>query len=136
MQHRRIAIALLSPRILLLNPCALFLVGLVAFANIAAAKPVVLHCRGHQVGSDQHALTDQIITLDMEKNAVVSIELLGKGPKDTINAPIEVSKKELRWTYGALNFKYVFNRDSSALQISASPAGLLGTFDCETKDKI
>jgi hypothetical protein len=72
----------------------------------------------------------------MEKNVVVSIELLGTGPKDIINATIKVSKKELRWTYDTLNFKYVFNRDTSALQISASPVGLLRTFDCETKDKI
>jgi hypothetical protein len=120
----------------MLNHCALFSIGLVAVVNVAEAKPVVLHCRGHQVGGDQHPLTDQIITLDMEKNVVVSIELLGKGPKDTINAPIDAGKKELRWIYDALNFKYVFNRDTSTLQISASPVGLLGTFVCETKDKI
>ena len=120
----------------MLNGYTLFAIGLAAVVNTADVRPVVLHCHGHQVGSDQHPLTDQIITLDMEKNVVVSIELLGKGRKDVINAPIDVSKKELRWTYDTLKFKYVFNRETLSLQISASPVGLLGVFDCETKDKI
>ena len=120
----------------MLNRFALFLAGLVAVTSAAAAaKPVVLHCRGYQV-SDKHKLTDQIITLDQEKNIVVSIELLGHGAKDVINAPISATKREFRWIYNAVQFKYVLEKSTMSLQLLSIPGELLGKFDCETKDKL
>jgi len=119
----------------MLNRCTLFLVGLVAVANIAATKPAVLHCRGHQVG-DNHKLTDQIIILDQQKNIALSIELLGYGAKDVINAPITSNKKELRWIYERVKFKYVFDKTTMTLGLLSMSNELVGKFDCETKDKI
>ena len=104
---------------------------LAAFAGAAAAKNTVLHCRGYQVG-DRHPVTDQIIMLDMENNVVVSIQLGSANPKDVINAPIKVSKKELQWSYEAVNKKYVFNRETSRLQMLSNTLELIALFECST----
>ncbi len=102
---------------------------LVAFGGAAAAKNTVLHCRGYQVG-DRHSVTDQIITLDMENNIVVSIQLGSANPKDVINVPIKVGKHELQWSYEAVNKRYVFNRKTSQLRLLSSTLELIGLFEC------
>ena len=76
---------------------------------------MVLHCDGYQVG-DQHPLPDQIITLDVENSTVISIQF-GPNPKDIVNAPIKVSKRELQWSYEAVNKIYVLNRKNLGLQL-------------------
>src|SRR5579862_9347850 len=119
----------------MLSRCAIALVGLVAVGNVAAAKPVVLHCRGHQVG-DNHKLTDQLITLDQLKNVVLSIELLGQGGKDVINAPLTSNKRELQWIYERVKFKYVLDKSTMTLGLLSMTNELVGKFECETKDKI
>ena len=103
---------------------------LLARPGAAAAKNTVLRCQGHQATGDRHRLTDQIITLDMQNNIVVSIQLNGFQPKDTINAPVKVNKDELQWSYEAVAMKYVFNRKNSQLQTSSSTMGLVGVFEC------
>jgi hypothetical protein len=102
-----------------------------AFGSAAAPKNTVLHCRGYQVG-DQHPVTDQIIALDMENNIAVSIQLGGGNPKDVINAPMKVCKKELQWSYEAVNKKYVFNRQTSGLRMLSDTLELIALFECST----
>jgi hypothetical protein len=89
-----------------------------------------LHCDGYQVG-DEHSLPDQIITLDLENNTVISIQF-GHSPKDTINAPIKVSKRELQWSYEAVNKIYVFDRQTSRLELRSDKLELVGIFECST----
>ncbi len=103
---------------------------LVAFGGAAAAKNTVLHCRGYQVG-DRHPVTDQIITLDMENNIVVSIQLGSANPKDVINTSIiKINKNELQWSYEAVNKKYVFNPQTSGLRLLSNTLELIGIFEC------
>jgi hypothetical protein len=103
---------------------------LVAFGSAAAAKNTVLHCRGYQVG-DRHPVTDQIITLDMENNIVVSIQLGSANPKDVVNTPIiKINKNELQWSYEAVNKKYVFNPQTSGLRLLSNTLELIGVFEC------
>jgi hypothetical protein len=102
---------------------------LAACAGAAAAKNTVLHCKGYQVG-DRHRLTDQIISLDLENNMVVSIQLGAANPKDIINAPIKANKDELQWSYDAVNKKYVFNRQTSGLRLLSNTLELIGIFEC------
>ena len=109
----------------------IFSLALAALASSTAANATVLHCKGSQVG-DGHPLTDQIIALDMRKNLVLSISLLGKGPKDIINAPIIVRKEDLVWFYEAVGFKYILNKEMSNLQLLSITNNQLGVFDCET----
>ena len=103
---------------------------LVAFDAIGA-KNTVLRCHGYQVG-DRHRLPDQIISLDMENNIVVSIQLGSANPKDVINAPVKVSKNELQWSYEAVNKKYVFNRQTTGLRLLSNSLELIGIFECST----
>jgi hypothetical protein len=103
---------------------------LVAFDAIAA-KNTVLRCHGYQVG-DRHRLPDQIISLDMENNTVVSIQFGSANPKDIINAPVKISKNELQWSYEAINKKYVFNRQTSGLRLLSNTLELIGIFECST----
>jgi len=103
---------------------------LVAFGGAAVAKNTVLHCRGYQVG-DRHPVTDQIITLDMENNIVVSIQLGSANPKDVINTSIiKINKNELQWSYEAVNKKYVFNPQTSGLRLLSNTLELIGIFEC------
>jgi hypothetical protein len=114
----------------MLNRSILLSTLLLAFGNVAAAKNTVLRCNGYQVG-DEHALADQIITLDLENNIVVSIQL-GPNAKDIINAPVKVSKKELLWFYTPVNKIYVFNRRTSRLELRSDKLELVGIFECST----
>jgi hypothetical protein len=114
----------------MLKRCVLLATLLLASGNVAAAKNTVLHCDGYQVG-DEHPLPDQIITLDLENNTVISIQF-GSSRKDTINAPIKVSKRELQWSYEAVNKIYVLNRQSSRLQLLSEKLELMGLFECST----
>lgn len=120
----------------MLNRCVLFSVGFIALADGAIAKPIVLRCEGHQVGGDNHKLTGQIISLDLQNNVVTSIEFFGKSPKDIINAPIAGNKRELRWIYESIGFKYVLNKAEMTMELRSIPGELLGKFECVTKDKI
>ena len=104
--------------------------SLVAF-DAVAAKNTVLRCQGYQVG-DRHRLADQTITLDMESNLVISIQLGNANSKDIINAPIKLSKNELQWSYEAVNKKYVFNRQTSGLRLLSNTLELIGVFECST----
>jgi hypothetical protein len=116
----------------ILKSVALSAILLVACAGAAAAKNTVLHCRGYQVG-DRHRLTDQIISLDMENNIVVSIQLGGANPKDVVNAQIiKINKNELQWSYEAVNKKYVFNPQTSGLRLLSNTLELIGIFECST----
>jgi hypothetical protein len=109
----------------------IFSIGLVVLVNGTVADAAVLHCKGFQVG-DGHPLTDQILELDMKKNLVLSISLLGKGPRDVINAPIIVRKEEFVWSYEAIGIKYILNKQMSILQLLSNTDNKLGFFDCET----
>jgi hypothetical protein len=114
----------------MLKRCVLVTTLLIAFGNVAAAKNTVLHCDGYQVG-DEHPLADQIITLDLQNNIVVSIQL-GPNPKDVINAPIKVSKNELQWSYSPVNKIYVFDQKNSRLELRSEKLELVGIFECST----
>jgi hypothetical protein len=108
------------------RPSVIYLRG---FGSVAVAKNTVLRCRGHQVG-DWHSLPDQFITLDMQNNTVVSIQLGAANAKDVINAPVKVSKDELQWSYEAVSKKYVFNRQTSRLRLLSNTLELVGLFEC------
>src|SRR5215471_16780729 len=97
-----------------LKRLVLVLILFVAFSGAAAAKNTVLRCRGYQVG-DRHSLPDQLITLDMQNNTAISIQLGVANAKDVINSPIKINKDELQWSYEAVSKKYVFNRQTSRL---------------------
>jgi hypothetical protein len=114
----------------MLRRCVLLSTLRLASSNVAAAKNMVLHCDGYQVG-DEHPLPDQIITLDLENNTVISIQF-GRNPKDIVNAPIKVSKRELQWSYEAVNKIYVINRQSFRLQLMSEKLELVGIFECST----
>jgi hypothetical protein len=114
----------------MLKCCVLLATLLLASSNVAAGKNTVLRCNGYQVG-DEHPLPDQIITLDAENNTVISIQF-GHSPKDTINAPIKVSKRELQWSYEAVNKLYVLNRQTSHLELRSDKLELVGVFECST----
>ena len=79
----------------ILKWCLLSSILLAASGGAGATKNTVLHCRGYQVG-DRHPVTDQIITLDMQNNVAVSIQLGASNSKDVINAPFKISKDELQ----------------------------------------
>jgi len=113
--------------------CCVFLsLWLVALGHASAAKNTVLHCKGYQVGADRHPVTDQIITLDLQNNIVISIQLGAANRKDTINAPIKANKRTLQWSYPAINKVYVFNRETSRLQMLSDTLELMSLFDCAT----
>jgi hypothetical protein len=112
----------------MLKRCALLSTLFLAIGNLAAAKNMVLHCSGYQVG-DEHPLTDQIITLDLQNNTVISIQL-GPRPKDIVNAPVKVGKQELQWSYEAVNKVYVLNRQSFRLHLLSEKLELIGIFEC------
>ena len=120
----------------MLHRCFLLSLGLLASTPTYAAQPIVLRCAGHQVGIDSHKLADQIISLDLQNNMVVSVELQGHGSKDVINSPLTVSKIEIHWVYESIGFKYVLNKNDLTLELRTLPGELLGKFVCETKDKI
>jgi hypothetical protein len=113
----------------LLQRCALLSILMGALSDPAAAKDLVLHCKGYQP-DDHHKLTEQIITLDVDNKRVVSIQLAGAGPRDLMNAPMKVGKDVLEWPYDLLHMKYVFNRQNSRLRLFSDTMILLGIFDC------
>jgi hypothetical protein len=114
----------------MLKRCALAAIGLVAFVDIAVAKPTVIRCRGYQI-SDHHSLTDQIIVFDAETKIAISVQLVGANSKQIINVPMIVSKNELRWSYDSLGFKYVLNRNTLSLQLLSDSNYELGIFECK-----
>jgi|SRR5580704_12131524 hypothetical protein len=116
----------------ILKRCALLSILLGAFGDPATAKNAVLHCQGYQP-DDRHKITDEIITLDMQNNVVVSIQLDGFQPKDVINAPFKNSSKDvIEWSYNAVHMKYFFNRQNSRLRLFTDTMILLGIFECTT----
>jgi hypothetical protein len=114
----------------MLRLCVLLTTLLLANGNVAAAKNMVLHCNGYQVG-DEHALPDQIITLDIENNNVIIIQF-GPNPKDIINVSIRISKREIQWSCEVVNKVYVFNRQTSRLKLRSDKLKLVGIFECST----
>jgi hypothetical protein len=112
--------------------CVLFSIFLGVRGDPAIAKNMVLHCQGYQP-DDRHKLTDEIITLDLQNNIVISIQLDGFQPKDMINAPMKNSNKDvLEWSYDAVHMKYFFNRQNSRLRLFTDTMVLLGIFECAT----
>jgi hypothetical protein len=118
-----------SQRCVMLKRRALCSIALLALVDIGSAEATVLHCHGYQV-ADKH--TDQIITLDVDKKVVISIQFSGKGPKVVINTPMNVSSEELQWSYESLGFKYVLSRKNSKLQLLSITNNLLGIFECQS----
>ena len=113
-----------------LQCCVLLSILLGAFGGPAVAKNTVLRCQGYQP-DDRHKLTEEIITLDMQNNIAISIQLDGIQPKDVINAPIKnASKDVLEWSYDAVGMKYFFNKQSLRLRLFTDTMILLGIFDC------
>src|SRR5271154_1000084 len=77
-----------------LQRCVLLSILLGALGGPAAAKNTVLRCQGYQP-DDRHKLTEEIITLDIQNNIAISIQLDGIQPKDVINAPIKNASKDV-----------------------------------------